>query len=754
MKKTFAFNKFWVLSLLLFIGSSINSQNAYLKGFLFDQESAEPLAFAYVMIKEIGSVTLTNDEGFFAFTLKPGTYTLMAFMIGYDTLKEKITLKAGEVVTKRLVLRPASLKLKTVTITTTRQQALQEARTSMFRISPTQIKHLPSIGKQDIIQYLQTLPGVVSTGDVGGQIFIRGGTPVQTLTLLDGVPIFQYQHSLGLFSVFQSDIIRSVTLYTGGFNAEYGGRLSAVLDIKSLEPRKRFNGGVAINPFVSDAWFSLPFNKYGSGIVFGGQISRLDVVAPKVYTSIDSGNLPYRFLDFFGKLTLRSKKGSRVSGFWFNFSDSVGFPDAQYAWKNSGGGVNFVVSPPGTRFLLGGVLGYSKYQSVMAVPNSKPSLSVLSSFLAEIYVQYHGAERRLLQYGVAMQGYSSQLEFYNMFNQRITYNRNVSELVFYIKARRNWKQKMIFEPGLRLHYYATGGYLLPEPRFSMKYNYSDNLRFKMATGIYTQSLFTTVSDVEVTQLFVGFLNLPEGTLLWQGQPIKTNLQSSFHAIAGVEWEPVQNLDVNVETFYKKFFRLFSVNRYKMFPTDPDYIVEDGYATGFDIMLSYRVNRLWAQASYVFTYVIRNDGIREYFPWFDRRHYANLLVSYEAGKAKQWMFSARWMFGSGLPYTPTAGFYPQYDFPGGITDDYVTGNFDVGIILDDKNYNKYRLPPYHRLDLHAEYRFFLSHRSTLISYFSLFNAYNRRNVFYVNRVTGDIVYQLPLIPIVGLKLKFK
>ena len=739
---------------MLLASFNIKSQDAYLKGFIFDHETAEPLPFAYVMIKETGSVTLTNDEGFFAFTLKPGTYTLLAFLIGYDTLKEKITLKAGQVVTKRFTLKPASVRLKTVTITTTKQQALQEARTSMFRITPTQIKSLPSIGKQDVIQYLQTLPGVVSTGDVGGQIFIRGGTPVQTLTLLDGVPIFQYQHSLGLFSVFQSDIIRSVTLYTGGFNAEYGGRLSAVLDIKSLEPRKRMTGGIAINPFVSDAWLSLPFNKHGSGIVLGGQLSRLDFIAPKVYSFIDSGNLPYRFADFFGKVTLRSKRGSRVSGFWFNFSDSVGFPDAQYAWKNSGGGVNFIVSPPGTRFLLGGVLGYSGYQASMLVPGAKPSLSSLSSFIAEIYVQYHGAERRLLQYGVAMQGYSSELEFYNLFNQRITYKRNVSELVVYVKARRNWKQKLILEPGLRFHYYATGGYLLPEPRFSMKYNHSEKLRFKGATGIYTQSLFTTVSDAEITQLFVGFLNLPEGTLTFNGKPIRTNVQSAFHAIAGAEWEPVNNVQVNIESFYKKFFRLFSVNRYKMFPTEPDYIVEDGYAAGFDLMVSYKTDRLWTQASYVFTYVIRDDGIREYFPWFDRRHYANVLVSYEAGKAKQWMFSARWMFGSGLPYTPTAGFYPQYDFPGGITDDYVSGTYNVGLILDNKNYNKYRLPPYHRLDVHVEYRFFLSHRATLVSYFSLFNAYNRRNVFYVNRVTGDVVYQLPLIPIVGLKLKFK
>ena len=121
------------------------------------------------------------------------------------------------------------------------------------KITPKDLEMIPTIGGEaDLAQYLQIVPGVVFTGDQGGQLYIRGGSPVQNKVLLDGMIVYSPFHSIGLFSVFDTDIIRNTDVYTGGFNAEYGGRISSIMDIKTRDGNKKtFEGKLSANTFGS-----------------------------------------------------------------------------------------------------------------------------------------------------------------------------------------------------------------------------------------------------------------------------------------------------------------------------------------------------------------------------------------------------------------------------------------------------------------------------------------------------------------------
>ena len=205
--------------LTLCISSLAFSQNNSVRGFIYEKESGEPIIFTNVYLYRTSYGAATDVNGYFTISKVPdGNYTLMVTYLGYDTLRENISVKGGSVVTRKLYLDKASYSLKGVSISAEYQDMRTDTRTSVVKITPKQIKQIPAIGGQaDLAQYLQVLPGVIFTGDQGGQLYIRGGAPIQNKVLLDGMVIYNPFHSIGLFSVFETDILRTADIYTGGF---------------------------------------------------------------------------------------------------------------------------------------------------------------------------------------------------------------------------------------------------------------------------------------------------------------------------------------------------------------------------------------------------------------------------------------------------------------------------------------------------------------------------------------------------------
>ncbi|MBN8701840.1 MAG: TonB-dependent receptor [Bacteroidetes bacterium] len=747
------------------------SQNANIRGFIYAKDNGEPVLFTNVYLKGTSYGATSDVNGYYSITkVPPGSYVLMVTYLGYDTLQENITVKAGEIVTKKVFLNKASVRLGAVEISAAKMERKTETQVSVNKITPKEINLVPSVGGEpDLAQYLQILPGVVFTGDQGGQLYIRGGSPVQNKVLLDGMIVYNPFHSIGLFSVFDADIIRNADIYTGGFGAEYGGRISSIMDIKTRDGnKKRISGKVSASPFVAKALLEGPLKKNSdedrgsSSFVLSAKHSYLPQTSKAVYNYVDTAGLPFGFTDFYGKVSANSANGSKINLFGFNFRDNVTYKAlSKLNWKSSGVGSNFILIPPSSATLIQGNFAFSKYGvEMLGQSDEKPRKSDINGFNAGLNFTYFFGLNEV-QYGLDMLGFKTNFEFYNSVNQFISQTENTTELAGFVKVKfLGKKKKLILEPSFRAHYYASLANFSPEPRLSGKYNITNKIRFKFAGGLYSQNLISANSDRDVVNLFYGFLsgsdNLPARFTEEDGsvRDVKHKLQKANHIILGTEFDLTSNLELNVEAYQKNFTQLTNINRNKLYEdnanyaTKPDalkkdFIIETGYARGLDFLLKYDYKRFYVWTVYSLTYVRRWDGIEKYAPHFDRRHNINIVTAYKFGKHTDWEVDLRWNFGSGFPFTQTQGFYEKLSFTNGINSNYTNQNGELGILYSSLNGG--RLPDYHRLDITVKKRFEFSERSRMEVAAGVTNAYNRDNIFYFDRILYKRVNQLPLLP---------
>ena len=742
------------------------AQNAVIKGFTYDESTGESLPYCTILLMGTSYGALSDVSGAFLINKIPaGTYIVKVSQLGYVDLFDTVEVSSNATITKRYSISPSSQTLDAVQIVGENTRKEQETRTSVISVTPKDMSKMPAIGGQpDFAQYLQVLPGIISTGDQGGQLYVRGGTPVQNMLLLDGVILFNPFHSIGIFSVFDMDIMSSADVYTGGFGAEFGGRISSVMDIKTRDGnKKRLSGKVDVNNIGGQLLLEGPLlklkedRKTSISFILSGKGSYLKQASKFFYPYVKNDDgLPYNFWDLYGKVTLATKNGTRWNIFGFNYDDRVNYSSvANYGWNNWGIGSNFLIVPGDAPTTIEGSLAYSKYSSELQDVNFDPRRSSMDGFTFNLGFNYY-LGNSLLKVGVDVVGYNTNYEYYTIYHAQRIIEDHTTDLSIFAKYKYNFRNKLLIEPSFRLQYYYSLGEASPEPRLALKYNILPNLRLKLAAGMYSQNLVSITSDRDVVSLFNGFLSSPlesdllPSTLINGDKEIKGRLQKSQHAILGLEYDPINPLSINIEGYFKNFSQLISANRYKMLESDNDFIWEKGQAYGGDISVKYEQKGVYIWFVYSLGWVKRTDGKITYNPHFDRRHNINLVASYSFGKRRSWEINCRWNFGTGFPFTQTQAYYPHYD-PTFINDDYVSANEDVYFLLAD--FNQARLPSYHRLDLGAKKKFFLGPRHTLELYFSMTNVYNYKNVFYVNRTTNDVVYQLPFLYYFGMTWRF-
>lgn len=762
-----------LLSLLLFTAQTLLAQNATVRGFVYEKQSGEPIIFTNVYFQGTSIGAATDVNGYYVISRIPaGSYILMVTSLGHDTIKIKLTIGANDVITKNLYLETSAVQLETVQISARREEAQTETRTSVVKITPRQIKQLPTFGGQaDLAQYLQVLPGVIFTGDQGGQLYIRGGPPIQNKVLLDGMTVYNPFHSIGLFSVFDTDILRNVDVYTGGFNSEYGGRISSVMNLTTRDGnRSRFAGKVDVSTLGAKMLLEGPIVKLdesnpehtSASFVLSVKNSYLKESSELFYNYIDSKGLPYNFLDVYGKASINSANGSKVNFFGFRFQDDVNYRlVSEFDWNTWGGGMNFVVIPGKSPALLEGNASFSSYAISLNEADGRPRTSEINGFNVGLAFTYYLGKNNI-KYGIESLGFTTDFVLYNSLGWRIRQKQNTTELAGYVKYLHN-TGKFLIEPGLRVQWYASLAEFSPEPRLAVKYNATKDLRFKMATGLYSQNLLSGTSDRDVVNLFYGFLSGPDNLpRQFNGKDVTHRLQKAWHLILGMEYDFTDNLLLNLETYIKDFTQLTNLNREKLYEDTPanadkperlrkDFIIETGTAKGVDLSLKYDRKGLYVWAVYSLTYVDRFEGQFTYFPHFDRRHSANLVVAYQFGERKNWEVSGRFNYGSGFPFTQSQGYYERLGFTNGIFSNYIRENGTIGIIYADLN--KGRLSDYHRLDLSCRYMTKLSKNSKLEVTASITNVYNRNNVFYMDRLTGERIDQLPVMPSLGISISF-
>lgn len=750
---------------LLFCVASLYAQNTVLKGFTYDDSNGEVLPYCTIQLMGTSYGALSDSKGAFMINKIPkGTYAVKVSFLGYNDIIDTIWVRKDTVITKRYSLPPASTTLDAVQIQGEGQRKEQETRTSVISVTPKDMSKMPAIGGQpDFAQYLQVLPGVISTGDQGGQLYVRGGTPVQNMLLLDGVLIYNPFHSIGIFSVFDMDIMSSADVYTGGFGAEFGGRISSVMDIQTRDGnKKRISGKVDVSNIQSQILLEGPLvqlkdnRKTALSFILSGKGSYLEPASKFFYPYVGKDGLPFSFWDLYGKLTLSTLNGTKLNVFGFNFNDKVNYSSiAAYSWNNWGVGSNFQIVPGDVPITITGALAYSKYTCELDDKLYQPKSSTMDGFTFNLAFNYY-IGRSVLNVGVEAVGFNTQYTYFTQFGSKVDIEDHTTDLSFFAKFKYNFKNKLLLEPSFRLQYYYSLGEASPEPRLAIKYNILRNLRLKLAGGLYSQNLVAVTSDQDVVNLFNGFLSSPvsgellASNMLNDGATMKGRLQKAQHVILGLEYDPISQISINLEGYFKNFSQLISVNRYKMFDTDNEFIWEKGRAYGGDVTVKYDNKGFYVWLVYSLGWVKRTDGVVDYYPHFDRRHNVNLLVSYAFGKRRSWQIDARWNFGSGFPFTQTQAYYPHY-MPTNIDDDYVGGNEELYFMLADLN--QARLPHYHRLDIGAKKKFHIGERNTLELSLSFSNVYNYRNVFYVNRISNEVIYQLPFLYYFGLTWRF-
>jgi hypothetical protein len=776
---------FFVIS-FLFFSSSLFAQDGNIRGFVYDKATGEPIIFTNVVIKGTTYGAPTDQNGYFSITNLPaGTYTVIATSLGYETSTAVVELKENGIENKKFYIAESSVNLDDVIISADKVESQNTVKMSVTKLTPKEIKKMPSIGGEpDLAQYLQVLPGVVFTGDQGGQLYIRGGSPVQNKVLLDGMIIYNPFHSIGLFSVFDTDIMRNADVYTGGYGAEYGGRISSIMDITTRDGnKKRLAGKVSATTFGAKALLEGPIKKQSetgggsSSFLISAKSSYIDQSSELLYNNLDADGLPYTFTDLYGKVSLNADNGSKINFFGFNFKDEVDYPSlAKIDWNSVGLGANFVLIPARSQVLMEGVFAYSKYETGIDENNFAGGLTDRNSLIKGFnmgmnFTSFSGSNES--KYGFEINGFSTDFSFINQSKIKVSQAENTTEIAGYFTYTIN-KGRFVIEPGLRLHYFASLSELSPEPRLGLKFNATDKFRLKFASGMYAQNLMSASSDRDIVNLFYGFLSGPQDlqdNLVTQDGDIKkinSSLQKAQHFILGFEYDITRNLNVNVEGYLKRFTQLTNLNRnqvredvapYNVVGDEKyvdevfrsEYVVETGNAYGVDIVFKYEKKQISLWAVYSLGKVTRWDGIQEYSPVFDRRHNVNLVGSYAFGEDRDWSFDARWNLGSGFPFTQTSAFYEQNTFTNGINTDYVNQNGELGIQYGQLSGG--RLPYYHRLDISLKKKFIISKNSILEATASVTNVYDRKNIFYVNRVTAARKDQLPILPSVGVSLTF-
>lgn len=765
----YSFTALLFLLILVSFANSASAQTGEVRGFVYDKETGEPIIFTNVFIRELKIGKATDINGFYAISrLKPGSYQIQCFFLGYDTAEATVQISDGKITNQNLYIVKRSQQLKEVSVSADKQKAQTETRVSNITITQRELKQLPSFGGEpDLAQYLQVLPGVVFSGDQGGQLYMRGGPPVQNRVLLDGMTIYNPFHSIGLFSVFDADIIRSADVYAGGFNAQYGGRIGSVIDVTTREGNKtRFSGKVNVNTITSKVLLEGPLSKFKDGssssVIVSYKTSYLDQTSKSIYSYAGPNGLPFSFSDLYGKFSFIGSNGSKFNVFGFNFSDGVKYPATEYNWNSWGLGTNFFLVPSGST-VINGTVAYSSYntQQVESLDNLPRESSINTLNIGLNFTYFLGKDD--IKYGFEMNAFNTDFTYVNGYGLGLSQTQSTTELCGFLKYKKT-AGRFLIEPGLRLQAYASLGEYTLEPRLSAKYNLTEKIRLKVAGGYYTQNLMSATSDRDVVNLFYGFLSGPEDDVSNTSLGITNNskLQKAIHYVGGVELNVGQHGSINMEGFYKDFLQLTVINRDKKFPNDQanqfrpeidrvDYILEKGNAYGGDFLYKYDYKNIYLWFVYSLTFVKRNDGVREYFPSFDRRHNVNVVATYTFGRDDSWSFNTRWNFGSGFPFTQTQGFYEQLNYANGSSSNIYQQNGALGVYYTDINTG--RLPYFHRLDLSLSKKIKTGKNSTLMVIASCTNVYNRSNVFYFDRITYQRVNQLPIMPTLGINFSF-
>lgn len=732
----------FVLIYVILYSVAFSQGTGRLRGFVTDSTNGEALAYSNIFIEELKVGASTDDKGFFIISGIPGgkTYTVKISYVGYENKILKAAVSNNSITHLNIKLNPSSLQLKQVEKIGERVIEKNSTDIGLTRISIKELEVLPKGIETDVLRSLQYLPGVRSTGDISARYYVRGGASNQNMVLLNGVPLYNPFHALGIFSVVDPDMINNIEFFKGGFTSEFGGRLSSVLKLVTKDGNKNKLGFKANASFLSlKTLFEGPI-PYGSFIMTARK-SYSNAILRKF---VNNQNAPFDFYDLSFKLNYSNPDfigGSKFVVHSFISGDKLDYNNPlreDFNWSNNIFGIQW--------FKVYDVPLYSEFNLAISQfsgqvnPNLSNVLSrdnKLSDVSLDAIFTYLFDNKNEFIAGFNIHSIKTKYLMTNKLGSVADYNNRGSSLVLFTKYKLMSISNVGIDVGTRFNFitltHKQG--LKFEPRVSASFLPYSNLTLKAAWGIYQQEISTLSSESEVISLFEPWIITPD----------YLKPANSTHYSAGFDYFPIALWNIQLEGYIKKMNNLPILNPDKQRNSDPDFVSGHGESYGIELLNRLSLSPFNITASYALSWSYLTVNNWTYYPKYDSRHTANLIVDLNLGAG--WSTAVTWIFSSGLPFTPFTGFYDKLFF-----DDFHSGNFIFNsyspyAILGDRNI--LRMPTYHRMDFTLSKDFNFSFMKLGVD-FSIINVYNRKNIFYYNFKTGERVDMLPILPTFSIK----
>lgn len=733
-----------ILVILLFSNLLQAQEAGNLRGTITDSTNGEALAYANVFVKEINRGTATDKRGNYLIIGLPAnqTYNVIFSYIGYLQKSLKVSIKPGAITQVNVQMVPSNIELQTIEKIGEKVIRKNETNIGLQTITMKQLEVMPKGVETDVLRSLQYLSGVRTTGDVSARYYVRGGTGDENLVLLNGVPIYNPFHALGLFSVIDPDMINSVEFYKGGFTAEYGGRLSSVLDVVTKNGNQKSYGFKAAASYLTGkALFEGPIPN-GSFIITGRKSFSTEILKK----FLNDQNVPIDFYDASFKLNYSNPEvlnNGRFLLFGFLSGDNIDYEDPakeDFNWNNGILGFEWlqVYDVP-----LYSRLGISLSRFNGKINPNQSDIRPKENEVSDVNLSFDLTNvfdsKDELGAGFNFKALSTKLFLRNTQGVATNLDEFGGNFAIYFKYKLLRYENFGADIGSRYNLSGlsrNGGGII-EPRVSLSYRPVPFAALKGAWGIYSQEVSTIADENEVINLFEPWVIIPD----------YLNPSTAIHYVIGTELNLSALSTVEVEGYYKIVHNLPIINHGKIFSYEPDLLEGRGESYGWEFSYKYVTPALSIMTSYTLSWAYRSLGSYLYYPRYDSRHSVNLSVAYDFGGG--WQASAVWSFNTGLPFTPLAGYYDKLYFNEFGNDWFSDDDLKPFLILGDRNIK--RLPDYHRLDLSLSKSFQLGFLNLGIDV-SVINVYNRKNIFYFKRDTGEIVNMLPVLPTATIKIQ--
>ncbi|HBF88229.1 MAG TPA: TonB-dependent receptor [Bacteroidales bacterium] len=778
-----------LLITLTAICSVLFAQKYTISGYVREKSSGEDLIGANIYAKEISKGTTSNQYGFYSLSLEKGKYSIVYSFIGYDDFVEIITLDKD--IKKNIELSSSVITTKEVVVAADRIENIESTQMGQVRLPIEKVKVIPAfLGEIDVLKTIQLLPGVKSGGEGSSGFYVRGGGPDQNLILLDDATVYNASHLFGFFSVFNADAVKDINLIKGGMPAQYGGRLSSVLDITMKDGNNKkyeVDGGIGV--ISSRLTVQGPIKKDTSSFIVSARRTYIDIlVDPFIKKTAKAKGSGYYFYDLNAKASYRFSDKDRlfISGYYgrdvFTFKNKEAGFDVQIPWGNgisalrwnhlfsdklflnttatfSSYKFNFEASDEDYEFnMFSGITDYSIKSDFNYLPSVRHNLKFGISYIKHVFVPSSATAKineTSFDTGEIIKQHARDAAIYINedfdVNEKLkisggirgTFFQQVGPFTRFVKDEYDKTiDTLYFDKGDNVKWYKH-----LEPRFSLRYSINMTSSIKASfTQNYQYIHLATISSASMpTDLWI-----PSSEIVQPQYGVQ-------YALGYFRNFKNDMFETSIEVYYKELENQIEykdgANPMNTFGDNSDnfFAFGSGQSYGLELFLKKRLGKTTGWIGYTWSKTYRtfenlNNG--ESFPAkYDRRHDISFIATHELNE--KWVFAMVFVYSTGNALTLPEG---KYYINGMLANQY-------GKI------NSYRMAPYHRLDLSATYYVKKNKKIESSWNFAVFNAYNRYNPYFIYFVTegtlaeGNLetkakqVSLFPILPSITWNFKF-